>query len=1666
MSRRSQRFSVALLSCFLVVASACGGGGAAPGGDKTSSAPVVKGPVASGLQPLTHGWSFPNFPASSYPDINFDTADIVSMFGTDDTICVDGVGDPCTLTAEAAAWARMVNQARSTGHCEGLVALASSRFNNQESPETVKLPSEEETLHAILRTFATQFIPEVQASIGKWMAASLEDKVNELKTSFASGKLNYTLGVYTAEGGHAVLPYAIEYPTPDTPRIMIYDSNWPAKNRFVDVDLKANTWRFSFAGEDPENDPTAWTGGPAEMDLTPFDARTGTCPFCGEDVRVAKTTLLIRTANLEWSVESGDQVVTPDTGVSADGASAQPVKGLTISSVSPSGGGRSSFDYIVQIPTSMLDGSSATSTSTTSSGSDGGSGGVDLRFSGPSSIFAMTPSGIAEVKTPGNKEQPVTLRNSSIKAQDPAVNITLASGNLVANASGSQVELETNGGTLAVMVTSSNGQVITQEVTPDQPVVQMTADPATGGVTVLAQDSSGSVQQTEVAPNGTETTKTVDPAALNLNSTEVELPKGLESKPLDVLPSLEDRNLANPNYKADEAYVAPTTVPTASESPTTISVSPTSAGGNRATGGPTTTSGSSRNVGASSQQPGTPPAAEPVRPKIGTFSLPTKTYGDDPFTVEAPDSDSTGGFRFTSSRPEVATVSLLTGRVSIVGAGTTTITAAQSAVKGFAAASVSAALTVAKGRPELARIPGITKTFGDDSFTLKAPTSASSGDFTFDSNNDSVARINKTSGRISITGGGRATITVVQAATEDWFSASTEVVVTVRKATPTLELAGSEITKTFGDPDFDLPKPTTPSKGLLRFVSSDSNVLSVTPEGRASVKAAGSATVSVTQAATDDHAGGTTSLAVKIGRTAPTLSEFADVAKTFGDGKFTLPSPKSTGSGRFAFSSDDESVAKVDASTGEVTVVGAGTATLSASQAESTNFAAGRITAKITVAKVAPAVTKFSATGIAFGDEFTLAPESTSKGVLTFTTDKSDIFEVNATTGRVKAVGVGTATLTVRQAATANYEAASRSITVTVAKATPTIGSLTIAPMSYGDIVTPTAPTSTSSGAFTYSSNNTDRVRVLSNGTLEATGVGIVTITATQAEAARYTSGSVSITFSVDKAAPVLTNFVIPAKTMGDAPFQLAAPTSTRTPASFEYALVTSSGPSAPVALTAVATVSSSGQVTILGAGSVQIRAKQPGNSFFTDATIEATLTVAAAPAVLPTSGLVGYWTFDSSTTLGTNNVGTGNLVSQGSTAWSASGRSGGALALNGSSYLAPAASPPTGLPIGNSSYTTAAWFNPSVLNSGGIIGWGSYGSSKQVNALRLRGAGFSHYWWGDDVTPNASLTTGAWFHVAATYDGTTRRIYLDGVQIAEQASSNNNSTASNFAIGATNNFSERFSGLLDEVVVYNRALSVTEVQNLQSRGLRDGLTAAMAGTSAAQLKADFGYTGDGNYWIKPAGYSGAAEEVWCDFDKSGGGWVLIGKGRHSNDSTGGWFGTDNGIATAGLRKENAFAAGGSKLSADFVNKLMNGTSNGWDNTKPTNFMIANRINNATDGYGGIGDSWKIKIASANSFTWIDQFGSSTGAYNAFPAQSGDISRYTSSWLGGDLTGSLASVQIQDIYVWGNNDRRMFNGYWDGHQGHHGWSAGNLVTAGFQAGSERHAIQFVQLWAR
>ena len=77
---------------------------------------------------------------------------------------------------------------------------------------------------------------------------------------------------------------------------------------------------------------------------------------------------------------------------------------------------------------------------------------------------------------------------------------------------------------------------------------------------------------------------------------------------------------------------------------------------------------------------------------LGAFPNMSKVEGDAPFILAAPASKSPAGFTFTSSDPTVATVSGST--MTVVLAGTTTITASQPSSGSWAATSATAVLTV------------------------------------------------------------------------------------------------------------------------------------------------------------------------------------------------------------------------------------------------------------------------------------------------------------------------------------------------------------------------------------------------------------------------------------------------------------------------------------------------------------------------------------------------------------------------------------------------------------------------------------------------------------------------------------------------------------------------------------------------------------------------------------------------------------------------------------------------------------------------------------------------------------------------------------------------------------------------------------------------------------
>jgi uncharacterized protein (TIGR02145 family) len=106
----------------------------------------------------------------------------------------------------------------------------------------------------------------------------------------------------------------------------------------------------------------------------------------------------------------------------------------------------------------------------------------------------------------------------------------------------------------------------------------------------------------------------------------------------------------------------------------------------------------------------------------------------------------------------------------------------------------------------------------------------------------------------------------------------------------------------------------------------------------------------------------------------PTITNFSSVTKNYGDVSFTLTQPTSNSAGLFTYSSGNTGIVTISGST--VTIVGAGTTIITATQSATSSYASGSITANITVNALLPALSTTSITN-------TSATATTSGGNIT-----------------------------------------------------------------------------------------------------------------------------------------------------------------------------------------------------------------------------------------------------------------------------------------------------------------------------------------------------------------------------------------------------------------------------------------------------------------------------------------------------------------------------------------------------------------------------------------------------------------------------------------------------------------------------------------------------------
>ena len=304
--RHSVLRGIAVITTAALLAASCGGGS----GTTEGEASLGGVDAGLGLELEAHSWTFRNYAPSKAEAFN--VADAVALFGAG-AVCVEApVDGACVPTPEATAWIDMVAGAMVGGACEGMTVSSLDRFLAGTTPFTGDLPRSDAYLHRIALLYGTQFLADVIDATQSWRSATPSQILGELERALADpAHEQYTLGLYHGNGGHSVLPIAIESVDATRSRIVVYDPNWPQADRWIDVDLDTEEWVFSYAGTNPDNLEDAWSGGAREMVLTPVSVREAPFPepFSGSGTG-SDLLLAITSRNGAWTVTAADGTVT------------------------------------------------------------------------------------------------------------------------------------------------------------------------------------------------------------------------------------------------------------------------------------------------------------------------------------------------------------------------------------------------------------------------------------------------------------------------------------------------------------------------------------------------------------------------------------------------------------------------------------------------------------------------------------------------------------------------------------------------------------------------------------------------------------------------------------------------------------------------------------------------------------------------------------------------------------------------------------------------------------------------------------------------------------------------------------------------------------------------------------------------------------------------------------------------------------------------------------------------------------------------------------------------------------------------------------------------------------------------------------------------------------
>lgn len=203
----------------------------------------------------------------------------------------------------------------------------------------------------------------------------------------------------------------------------------------------------------------------------------------------------------------------------------------------------------------------------------------------------------------------------------------------------------------------------------------------------------------------------------------------------------------------------------------------------------------------------------------------------------------------------------------------------------------------------------------------------------------------------------------------------------------------------------------------------------------------------------------------------------------------------------------------------------------------------------------------------------------------------------------------------------------------------------------------------------------------------------------------------------------------------------------------------------------------------------------------------------AATPVAPPPGGPIISYSFDVMTGASIADLsGNGHTATAVNGPTLVAGKYGNAVNLDGlNDYLL--ASPVVGLPAANSPRTESLWFKtPNNIATTRVMAIEQNLTGTAVQ-LELRNNLIDvAVWGGNTMVTSPAASFAVWHYLAYTFDGTSHRLYVDGVLQATTTTAPQTGTPDRLYFGTYSGLGQFFGGQIDDFRLYNRALTASEI--------------------------------------------------------------------------------------------------------------------------------------------------------------------------------------------------------------------------------------------------------------